>query len=42
MKVINIQWDTDSDKELLEQLPKEIKIPEHMKDKDEILSLIHI
>lgn len=40
MKAINIKWDTDSDNELLEQLPKEIKIPEHMKDKDEISDYI--
>lgn len=40
MKVINIQWDTDSDKELLE-LPKEIEIPSFIKeDEDEISDYI--
>ena len=40
MKAINIQWNTDSDKELLEQLPKEIEIPELMTDEDEISDYI--
>ena len=40
MKAINIQWDTDSDKELLEQLPKEIEIPSHITDEDEISDYI--
>lgn len=28
MKAINIKWDTDGDMELLEQLPKEVLLPE--------------
>lgn len=36
MKAINISWDIDNDIELLEQLPKEIQIPEGMIDEEEI------
>lgn len=34
MKAINISWDIDNDIELLEQLPKEIQIPEGMIDEE--------
>ncbi|OUQ12486.1 hypothetical protein B5E87_09415 [Massilimicrobiota sp. An142] len=37
MKAINIQWDTDSDKELLE-LPKEIEIPSFIKEDEDAIS----
>lgn len=37
MKAINIQWDTDSDKELLE-LPKEIEIPSFIKEDEDSIS----
>lgn len=40
MKAINIQWDTDLDKELLEHLPKEIEIPEDITDENEISDYI--
>lgn len=40
MKAINIKWDTDSDKELLERLPKEIEIPSNITDKDAISDYI--
>lgn len=30
MKAVNIKWDTDGDLELLQELPKEIKIPEYL------------
>lgn len=30
MKAINIKWDTDGDKELLQKLPMEIEIPEEI------------
>lgn len=39
MKVINIKWDTDGDKEVLKSLPTEVEIPEEMTnpiDEDEI------
>ena len=29
MKAVNIKWDADGDLELLQELPKEIEIPEH-------------
>ena len=39
MKAVNIKWDTDGDLELLQELPKEIEIPECLigedTDKDE-------
>ena len=34
MKAVNIKWDTDGDLELLQELPKEIEIPEHFIDED--------
>lgn len=34
MRAINIKWDTDGDKELLESLPKEIGIPKGMSYED--------
>ena len=40
MKAINILWDTDSNQEVLEQLPKEIEIPEDITDEDEISDYI--
>lgn len=40
MKAIDILWDTDGDKEILEELPTEIEIPEEIleecEDEDEI------
>lgn len=30
MKAVNIKWDTDGDLELLQELPKGIKIPEYL------------
>lgn len=36
MKAVNIKWDTDGDMTLLENLPKEIEIPEDIEDEDEI------
>lgn len=36
MKATNIKWDTDGDMELLEQLMKEMEIPEGMTDEEEI------
>ena len=39
MKAVNIQWDVDFEEEL-EQLPKEIEIPEIMTDEDEISNYI--
>ena len=35
MKAINIQWDTDEDKELLSFLPTEMEIPDNI-DKDDV------
>lgn len=40
MKAINILWDTDSNQEVLKQLPKEIEIPEDITDEDEISDYI--
>ncbi|MFR3656714.1 MAG: hypothetical protein ACLTWK_00330 [Eisenbergiella sp.] len=34
MKAVNIKWDTDVDLELLQELPKEIEIPECLIDED--------
>lgn len=34
MKAVNIKWDTDGDLELLQDLPKEIEIPEYLIDED--------
>lgn len=34
MKAINIKWNTDGDLELLQELPKEIEIPEYLIDED--------
>ena len=36
MITANIKWDTDGDKELLNQLPQSVEIPEGMTDIDEI------
>lgn len=36
MKAININWDTDGDIEVLNQLPDEINIPQGMTDEDKI------
>lgn len=36
MKAINIKWDTDRDFELINQLQKEMEIPEGMMDEEEI------
>lgn len=36
MKVKNIQWDTDGDFEILNNLPTEMEIPEGMTDEEEI------
>ena len=35
MKAVNIMWDTDGDKEILNELPKEIELPQDI-DADEI------
>lgn len=40
MKAVNIEWDTDGDKEIFDSLPQEIEIPEHMTDEDEISDYI--
>ncbi len=34
MKAINIQWDTDGDKELLSFLPTEMEIPDNVNKED--------
>ena len=34
MKAIKIKWNTDGDLELLQELPKEIEIPEYLIDED--------
>ena len=34
MKAVNIEWDTDGDLNLLDNLPKEIEIPKDMKRED--------
>jgi hypothetical protein len=36
LKAINIKWDIDDDLDILQMLPKEIKIPKGMTDEDEI------
>ena len=36
MTATNIKWDTDGDKELLNQLPQSVEIPEGMADVDEV------
>lgn len=40
MKAINILWDTDSNQEVLKQLPKEIEIPSDITDEDAISDYI--
>lgn len=40
MKAVNIQWDTDGDQELLNELPTEIDIPDGMDNEDEISDYI--
>jgi hypothetical protein len=40
MKAVNIQWDTDRDRELLKELPTEIDIPDGMDNEDEISDYI--
>lgn len=35
MRVVNIEWDADGDKEIFEDLPKEIEIPDGMTE-DEV------
>lgn len=35
MRIVNIEWDTDGDKEIFEDLPKEIEIPDGMTE-DEV------
>lgn len=39
-KAVNIQWDTDGDKELLDKLPKEIVIPPYLKSVEEVSEYI--
>lgn len=34
MKIINIKWDTDGDKEALECLPTEVELPDSIKAED--------
>lgn len=36
MIATNIKWDTDGDKEHLNQLPQSVEIPEGMADVDEV------
>ncbi len=36
MKATNIEWDTDGDMKLFNELPIEMKIPDGMIDKEEI------
>lgn len=36
MITANIKWDTDGDKELPNQLPQSVEIPEGMADVDEV------
>lgn len=36
MKAIHIQWDTDGDSELLEQLPTEVELPPTLQDVDSV------
>lgn len=36
MIAANIKWDTDGDKELLNQLPQSVEIQEGMADVDEV------
>lgn len=40
MRAINIEWDTDGDQEVFEDLPKKIEIPEWMTDEEEISDYI--
>lgn len=40
MKAVNIQWDTDGDLEVLDQLPTEMEIPEGMTDPEDISDYI--
>lgn len=40
MKAFNIQWDTDGDMELFENLPKEIQIPDGITDEDDVSDYI--
>lgn len=41
IKATNIEWDVDEeDKDILDALPKEILIPSHIKDMDEISDYI--
>ena len=40
MKAVNIQWDTDGDRELLKELPTEIDIPDGIDDEDKISDYI--
>lgn len=34
LKAINIKWDTDGDKEVLNELPTEVTIPENTEEED--------
>ena len=40
MKAFNIQWDTDGDMELFNNLPKEIQIPDGITDEDDVSDYI--
>lgn len=40
MKAFNIQWDTDGDMKLFNNLPKEIQIPDGITDEDDISDYI--
>lgn len=40
MKAVNIDWDTNGDKALAEELPKEIRIPDNITDEDAISDFI--
>lgn len=40
MKGFNIQWDTDGDMKLFNNLPKEIQIPDGIIDEDDVSDYI--
>ena len=40
MKAFNIQWDTDGDMKLFDNLPQEIQIPDGITDEDDVSDYI--
>lgn len=40
MKMVNIDWDTDNDKEILETLPTEVEIPKGIYEVDEVVDWV--